>query len=297
MTAVAQALGRVLEHEVPGVLQPRPASARELAAKRSGAGERRERVAPRPTAAAWERRAPPGAPRKARASRSRPSGRARACACPCAASAKPPSRRRAPRRRHAGETGASIASKPSRVMPVHELLPGPGRAQPLGQPVPLAVGEEAGAGDHQRAHGVGVVAGPAQPDQPAPVVHDERDALRGRPRAGTAPPPRPDAPTSPGRVRRGESPKPGRSGATARQPASAHRGQHRPPHVRRLGHAVQQERLAHRGADGLGHAGGQHQARIPAGGAVRSSASQPTSRSRRASSASPPPRRPKSRLA
>ena len=43
--------------------------------------------------------------------------------------------------------------------------------------MPLAVREEAGVGDHERADGIRVVARPAQADQPAPVVHDERDAL------------------------------------------------------------------------------------------------------------------------
>ncbi len=52
-----------------------------------------------------------------------------------------------------------------------------GCAQRLRHPVPLAVGEEAGRADHERVHGAGVLAGPAQSDQPAPVVHDGHAAL------------------------------------------------------------------------------------------------------------------------
>ena len=61
--------------------------------------------------------------------------------------------------------------------PVDELLALARRAQRVGHPVPAPVREEAGvAGDH-RPHRVGVVAGPAQADQPAPVVADQRHAL------------------------------------------------------------------------------------------------------------------------
>ena len=50
-------------------------------------------------------------------------------------------------------------------------------AKHVGHPVPLAVGEEAGVRDDDRARDAGVVARPAQADQPAPVVEHEGDAV------------------------------------------------------------------------------------------------------------------------
>ena len=59
-------------------------------------------------------------------------------------------------------------------------------ADRLGHPVPLAVGEEAGVADHERRDPVGVLAGPGEADEPAPVVDDERDRARGRARRCSA---------------------------------------------------------------------------------------------------------------
>jgi hypothetical protein len=78
-------------------------------------------------------------------------------------------------RRHRGEHLAEALARRA----VDDLLALALGAHRLGQAVPLAVGEEAGRADDERAHVLGVLAGPAQPDEPAPVVDAQRDGAVG----------------------------------------------------------------------------------------------------------------------
>ena len=50
-------------------------------------------------------------------------------------------------------------------------------AQRLGHPVPFAVGEEARVADHQAGDPIGVVAGPGEADEAAPVMDDDHSRL------------------------------------------------------------------------------------------------------------------------
>ncbi len=143
-----------------------------------------------------------------------------------------------------------------------ELLALPGRAQHLREPVPLAEREEAGSADDEPAHQVRVVAGPAHPDQPAPVVHAEHD--RAELELGVEAPERrdvrlPGAGLSACRAERRVA-EPGQVGRERTPAGTRGGGQHRLPHVRGLGIPVHAQERARRRAGrerlAIGQSGG-----------------------------------------
>ena len=116
--------------------------------------------------------------------------------------------------------------------PVDELLSLLGRAQRVGHAVPAAVGEEAGVRGHDRPDRVRMVTRPAQADQPAPVVADERHAvepLGGAQRLERLDVARPGV--GPGRPGLGVA-EAGQVGRDRVEPALGERVQRRSPHVR-----------------------------------------------------------------
>ena len=152
----------------------------------------------------------------------------------------------------------SSAAKPSRFERLERLLAHAGLLERLRHPVPPPVREEAGRADHQRLDRVGVVARPHKADQPSPIVHHRHAALdpSSRRKRSTESTRRSQVPGASG----GESPKPARSGAMARQPAAARARHHALPHVRRLGnsHAAAAPRAIRRTALAIEEFGGEH---------------------------------------
>ena len=171
------ALGLVVDHEVAGALDHHELGAGDLALEAVGARDERERVGLAPEQEASARRARQACRRSARASRSRPSARSRGGRGGGSSSPKHFQYSSSASSSKPDPFCFSSASKPSRVIPSTISSPVPGRAGGLRHPVPLAVGEEAARADHERRDGLGVLAGPPEADQPAPVVHHERDPL------------------------------------------------------------------------------------------------------------------------
>ena len=195
MSALGARGGRVLPHEVARAVHDHQLRVRQLPLKAVGAGHGRELVvlapeqqrghAQRGEVVALELREVAGAVQLELPAPARVVGVA------------PSSTRRSPRRSCRLLDSRITAPKPSRSMPAISCSPVPGSRSAFAMPCHLPSGKKPRGADHERPHGVGVLAGPAHSDQAAPVVHHEHAASRCRAPSGSARPTRCGAPRCP----------------------------------------------------------------------------------------------------